>query len=89
MRKLGEKVRITHRCVDENNMQIMKNDIPKNLFKERESEIFRQARNKDMGNKIKGGIMFCGDCETTISTVDIINQSYQTWIDYIISGERA
>jgi hypothetical protein len=31
----GDKVHINHKCVDENNMQIMKKDIPKSLFKER------------------------------------------------------
>ena len=85
----GDKVRITHRCDDEKNMQIMKNDIPKNLFKERESDIFQQARNKDSSDKVKGGIMFCEDCDKTISTVDIVNQSLQTWRDSVISGERA
>ena len=33
--------------------------------------------------------MFCEECEKNISTVDIVNQSLQTWRDFIISGERA
>ena len=67
----------------------MKYDIPKNIFKQKESNIFRQARNKDACDKVKGGIMYCEDCDKTISTVDIVNQSLQTWRDSIISGERA
>ena len=67
----------------------MKYDIPKNTFKQKESDIFRQARNKDACNKIKGGIMYCEDCVRTSSLVDIVNQSLQTWRDSIITGERA
>ncbi len=32
--------------------------------------------------------MYCEDCDKTISTVDIINQSIQTWRDSIITNER-
>jgi hypothetical protein len=37
----GQEVCITHRCVDQNKVQTMKNDIPKNIFKQKESDIFR------------------------------------------------
>ena len=53
----------------------MKYDIPNNIFKQKESDIFRQARNKDACNKVKEGIMYCEDCVKTISSVDIVNQS--------------
>jgi hypothetical protein len=33
--------------------------------------------------------MYCEDYDKTISTVDIVNQSLQTWRDSIITGERA
>ncbi len=33
--------------------------------------------------------MYCEDCDKTISAVDIVNQSLQTWRDSIITGERA
>jgi hypothetical protein len=36
----GQEVCITHRCVDENKMQIMKTDIPKNMYKQKGSDIF-------------------------------------------------
>jgi hypothetical protein len=71
----GQEVCITHKCVDQNKVHTMKYDIPKNIFKQKESDIFRQARNKDACNKVKGGIMYCEDCDKTISTVDIVNQS--------------
>ncbi len=67
----------------------MKYDIPQNIFEQKESDIFRQARNKDACNEVKGGIMYCEDCDKTISTVDILNQSLQTWNNSIITGERA
>ena len=54
-----QDVCITHRCVDQNKVQTMKYDIPKNIFKQQESDIFRQARNKDAYDKVKGGIMYC------------------------------
>jgi hypothetical protein len=80
----GQEVCITPRCVYQN-----KYDIPQNIFKQKESDIFRQARNKDACNEVKGGIMYCEYCDKTISTVDIINQSLQTWRDSIITGEKA
>jgi hypothetical protein len=85
----GQEVCITHRCVDQNNTHTMKHDIPQNIFKQKESDIFRQVRNKDACNEVKGGIMYCEDCDKTISTVDIVNQSLQIWRDSIITGERA
>jgi hypothetical protein len=36
----GWELGITHRCVDENKMQIMKTDIPKNMYKQKGSDIF-------------------------------------------------
>ena len=61
---------------------------PKTCSKKKESDIFRQARNKDLDDKVKGGIMFCEDCDNFSSTVDIVNQSlHETWRDSIVSGE--
>ncbi len=57
----GQEVCITHRCVDQNKVHTMKYDIPKNIFKQKESDIFRQARNKDACDEVKGGIMYCED----------------------------
>ena len=33
--------------------------------------------------------MYCEDSDKTISTIDIVYQSLQTWGDSIITGERA
>jgi hypothetical protein len=38
---------------------------------------------------ISAAVMYCEDCDKTISIVDIVNQSLQTWRDSIITGERA
>jgi hypothetical protein len=33
--------------------------------------------------------MYCADCGKTISTVDIVNKSLQSWRDTVISNDRA
>jgi hypothetical protein len=40
-------------------------------------------------NNIIGGITFCQDCEQTISTTEIENQSLKRWKDTVIQGARA
>jgi hypothetical protein len=44
---------------------------------------------KDLCNEVKGGIMYCGECDKYITTVDIVNQSLQRLRDAIIPGNRA
>jgi hypothetical protein len=67
----------------------LKTGIPENLFKEKEPECFHQARHKKLCNDIRGDIMFCQNCEQTISTTDIVNQSLKRWKDSVIQGTRA
>jgi hypothetical protein len=67
----------------------LKTDIPESIFKEKEPDCFLQARHKELCNDIGGGIMFCQDCEQTISTTEIVNQSLKRWKDTVIQGARA
>jgi hypothetical protein len=79
----------THRCIDENQNKELKTDIAKNnLFKEKEPCYFQRARHKDLCNKVKGGIMYCSECDKNITTVDIVNQSLLRLRDAIIPGNR-
>ena len=79
----------THNCIDDNNQQTTKSDIPENIFKEKEPDCFRQARHKELCNDVKGDIMFCQECNQSISTTEIINQSLKRWKDFVLPGKRA
>jgi hypothetical protein len=80
---------ITHNCINNSNNEQARKELPNNIFKEKDPDYFRQARNKNFCNDIHGGIMFCGQCNDTISTVDIVNQSLKRWKDDILTGIRA
>ena len=80
---------ITHNCINNSNNEQARKELPNNIFKEKDPDSFRQARNKNFCNDINGGIMFCGQCNDTISTVDIVNQSLKRWKDDILTGIRA
>ncbi len=85
----GPDLCITHRCIYENQNEKLKTDIANNLFKEKEPCYFCHVRHKDLCNKVKGGIMYCGECDKNITTVDIVNQSLQRLREAIIPGNRA
>jgi hypothetical protein len=69
----GTQLFITHNCIGDNNQQTTKYDTPETIFKEKEPNCFHQARHKELYNNIKGDIMFCQECNQSISTSDIIN----------------
>ena len=50
---------------------------------------FRRARHKEFSDEVKGNIMYCAECDKTISTVDIVNNSLKRWRDTVLSNERA
>ncbi len=54
---------ITHKCIGKKDQETLKTGIPETLFKEKEPDCLRQARHKEFCNDIRGGIMFCQDCE--------------------------
>jgi hypothetical protein len=85
----GSDLCITHKCVDKNKDKELKTDIADNLFKENKPCYFRRARHKELCNEVKGGIMYCGECNKTITTVYIVNKSVQRWRDTIFPGNRA
>ena len=84
----GPQFCITHKCIGEKDQETLKTGIPENLFKEKEPECFHQARHKKLCNNIRGDIMFCQNCEQTISITDIVNQSLKRWKDAVIWGTR-
>ncbi len=71
----GPQFCITYKCISEKDQETLKTGIPESLFKEKEPDCLRWARHKDLCKDIGGGIIFCQDCEQTISTKDIVNQS--------------
>jgi len=85
----GPQLFITHNCVDDKNQETTKVDTPENIFKEKDPDCFRQARHKELCNDVKGNIMFCQDCNTSISTTAIITQSLNRWRELVLPGTRA
>ncbi len=73
----GSDLHITHKCVDKNENETLKIGIANNLFKDKDPCYFRQGRHQDLCNDVQGGIMYCGECNQTVSTVDIVNMSLQ------------
>jgi hypothetical protein len=85
----GTQLFITHNCIDDNNQQTTKSDTPENVIKEKEPNCFRQARHKELYNDAKGEITFCQECNQSISSTEIINQSLKRWKDFVLPGTRA
>jgi hypothetical protein len=85
----GPQFCITYKCIGEMDQEILKTGIPESIFKEKVPDCLCQARHKDLCKDIGGGIMFCQDCEQTILTTDIVNESLKRWKDTVIQGARA
>ncbi len=71
----GPQFCIIHKCISKSDQEELKTDIPENIFKEKDPDCFQKARHKELYDNVRGRIMFCKDCEKTISTTDIVNQS--------------
>jgi hypothetical protein len=85
----GSDLRITHKCADKNENEELKTGIANNLFKDKDPCYFQQGRHKDLCDEVNRGIMYCGECNKTITTVDIVNKSLQRWRDTLNPGNRA
>jgi hypothetical protein len=85
----GPDLSITNRCIDGDENEQLKIDIADKLFREKDPPHFRRARHKELHDKVKGGIMYCSDCNQTMSTIDIVNNALQRWKDCLIPGDRA
>ncbi len=67
----------------------MKVNVPKNMFSEKDPTILQRARHKELYDEVKGSIMFCPDCNQTVSSIDIVNNAPQRWKDCLIPSARA
>ena len=85
----GSDLYISHRCVQKDKNEELKIDIADNLLKEKKEIDFRRARHKELSDEAKRNIMYCAECDKTISTVDIVNNSLKRWRDTVLSNERA
>ncbi len=56
----------------------MKIGIADKLFREKDPTHFCRARQKELYDEVKGAIMYCLDCNQTVSTIDIVNKALQT-----------
>jgi hypothetical protein len=70
----GLDLYISHKCVNKDQQEELKIDIADNLLKEKKID-FRRARHKESNNKVNGNIMYCAECDKTMSSVDIVNNS--------------
>jgi hypothetical protein len=78
-----------HRCVGGDEKEQLKNGIADKLFREKGPTYFCCARHKELYDEVKGGIMYCPDCNQTMSTIDILNKALQRWKNLLIPGDRA
>jgi hypothetical protein len=85
----GPDLIITHKCIENEEDEPLKVNIPENMFSEKEPTILRLARHKELYDEVKGGIMFCPDCNQTMSSIDIVNNALQRWKDCLIPSDRA
>jgi hypothetical protein len=85
----GSDLYISHRCVHKDQNEELKIDIVNNLLKEKKEVDFRRARHKELYDEVNGNIMYCAECDKTMSTVDIVNNSLKRWRDTVLSNERA
>jgi hypothetical protein len=85
----GPDLSITHRCIDGDENEQMKNGIADKLFREKNLTFSRHARHKELYDKVKGGIMYCPNCNQTMSTIDIVNKALQRWEVCLIPGDIA
>jgi hypothetical protein len=85
----GPDLYISHRCVNKDQNTELKINIANNLLKDNKECDFRCARHKELGNEVKGNIMYCPECGQSISTVNIVNNSLKRWRDTFILNNRA
>jgi hypothetical protein len=85
----GPDSSITHKCIVGDENKHLKIGCANKLFKEKYPTYFHHARHKELYDEVNGGIMYCPDCDQTISTIDIVNNALQRWKDCWISGDRA
>jgi hypothetical protein len=85
----GPDLSITHRCIDGDENEQLKIGIANKLFREKDPTHFCHERHKELYDEVKGAIMYCPDCNQTVSTIDIVNKALQRWKDCLIPGDRA
>ena len=80
----GPDLKVEHICtpVVDSNGDIPKVAIPaSDVFKDRDEQIFRDARNRTMNKGIRGQVMHCPNCKVIVSTQDVVNLSLEHWLE--------
>ncbi len=86
--KYGPDLSITYRCIDGDENEQLKIGIANKMFREKVPTHFRHARHKELYDEVKGAIMYCPDCNQTVSTIDIVNKALQRWKDCLIPADK-
>ena len=84
----GSDLYISHRCVRKDKNEESKIEIADDMLKEKKEVDFRRARHKELYDEVKGNIMYCAECDKTMSTIDIVNNALKRWKDIVIPNER-
>jgi hypothetical protein len=77
-----------HRCIGGDENEQLKIGIANKLFREKDSTHFHCVRHKELYDEVEGAIMYCPDCNQTVSTIDIVIKALQRWTDCLIPGDR-
>ncbi len=78
---------ISHRCVRKDKNEESKIEIADDMLKEKKEVDFRRARHKELYDEVMGNIMYCAECDKTMTTVDIMNNVLERWRDTVIPNE--
>ena len=73
----GSEFCITRKCNNIYDDTVSKHDTPEILFQEQNASTFHCLRHKELCTEIQGKVMSCSNCQKTISSSDIVNQSLQ------------
>jgi hypothetical protein len=57
------------------------------MFREKDPTYFCHARQKELYDEVRGGIIYSPDCNQTISTIDIVHKALQRWKNCLIPGD--
>ena len=68
----GKDLKFMHKCKNKGTEKVA-TDFADNIYQDRDSLIFPNARHKDLCYEIKGKVMQCKDCGHHTKTIDVVN----------------
>ena len=83
----GPDLTVTHTC-EGTGEKVVKTDLVQNIFQDRDPQIFRNARHKNLCHEIKGKLMECKDCGKQVSSIDVVNLALTRWKQIALKSSK-